>query len=238
MDLPDPEPVAHTSAMTRRDARRGEVTWEPKVSLERTKSRPPASPGPDTAGADPNEDAIQRWVREATDGNENAFEKLVETFAHRLQVTVYRMVLNWDDARDVAQESFVQAYRSLGRYRPTAKFQSWLFTIASRKALDLLRRKSHRPVELPGGMQSKGGAAAEQGVEDRTVQRGELLRAIEAAVCELPPEQRTAFTLAEYEGWSQRQIADMLGISTKGVEMHLYRARATLRERLRGWFSG
>jgi len=182
-------------------------------------------------GIEPNEEMIQKWVLEARHGRDDSYAKLIETFAPGLQAIIYRMILDWDETRDVAQETFIQAYRALPRYRPDAKFQTWLFIIGARKALDVIRRRKRRPETT--GLEEASYPGPEMAVEDRTTSQNEIILAIERAVQELPPDQRTAFVLAEYENYSLKDIANLLGDSVKSVEMHLYRARIALRERLK-----
>jgi len=185
-------------------------------------------------GEPPGEEIIQQWIKASKAGNENAFKHLVETFASRLQAILYRMLLNWDDARDVTQETFVQIWRSLPRYEPRGKFQSWLFQIGTRKALDLLRKRNRRPessMDDPDHVSTTG----EKGVVDFVIARNETMVAIEQAVEKLTIEQRTAFILAEFEGCSHEEIAETMETSVKSVEMHLYRARQNLREKLKAY---
>ncbi|MCC7519058.1 MAG: sigma-70 family RNA polymerase sigma factor [Verrucomicrobiae bacterium] len=168
----------------------------------------------------------------AAKGDEAAFEEIVRTFAPRLQALLYRMLLDWGDARDAAQEAFVRAWRALPRWRPRGSFRAWLFQIGARVALDALRARPRRP-EHP----RRAGAESEEalvslGREDRHVEQREILEAIEASVASLPADLRTAFVLAEYEGAGHAEIAETLGCTRKGAEMRLYRARQALREKL------
>lgn len=196
------------------------------IPVEPESNRQPSAVPPD------EEDMIQSWVSATQGGDEGAFKCLVEHFAVRLQALIYRMVLDWDEARDVAQETFIRAFRALPRYRPNARFQSWLFQIGARCALDALRSRRRHPDRAAAGDGAGEEILARQGRQDCSVEKNELTRAIEAAVGKLPPEQRTAFTLAEYEGLSHAEIGEALGISAKSVEMHVYRARQTLRDEL------
>ena len=180
-----------------------------------------------------DKETIQQWVQQARAGDEMAFTRLVETFGGRLQSMIYRMLLDWDETRDVAQETFIHAYRALSRYRPSGRFQSWLFQIGARQALDALRKRKRRFEHFQGTNKKE----EEIGKEDSTVARNEIVRAIEEAVQELPAEQRIAFVMAEYEGCSYQEIASVIGGSSKRVEMHLYRARFTLRARLKLYLS-
>lgn len=146
---------------------------------------------------------------------------------------IYRMILDWDETRDVAQETFVSAYEALARYDSRGKFQPWLFRIAARKAIDAIRRKKRHPESRVAASEKEIEFIAEKGELDRGVERNELTTVIEEAVGQLPADQRTAFILSEYEDWSSLEIAEVIGGTEKRVEMQLYRARALLREKLK-----
>lgn len=168
----------------------------------------------------------------AASGDDRAFEEIVRAFAPRLQALLYRMLLDWDDARDAAQETFIRVHRALPRWRPKGSFRSWLFQIGARVALDALRARPRRP-EHPRRVGTEGvDSLATLVAADGQAERNETMAAIEAAVGSLPAELRTAFILAEYEGAGHAEIAEVLGCSRKGAEMRLYRARQALREKL------
>lgn len=189
----------------------------------------PADPGE----LPPDEETIQRWVLLAKTGDEDAFARLVEIFAQPLQALIYRMLLDWEETHDIAQETFIRAHRALSRYEPRARFQSWLFQIGVRQAYDALRRRKRRPDHSMNPAAAGVETLEKTGRADPAVERNEVREAIEQAVRELPAEQRTAFVLAEYEGCDHKAIGSVIGASAKSVEMHLYRARLTLRERLK-----
>ena len=176
---------------------------------------------------------VEQCVERARKGNEEAFGRLIEIFAPRLQAMIYRMILDWDETRDVAQEAFVSAYEALPHFDNRGKFQSWLFRIGARKALDAIRRRKRHPESRVAASEKEIELIAEKGQTDSGVERHELADAIEQAVGELPADQRTAFILSAYEDWSSREIAGVIGGSEKRVEMQLYRARACLREKLK-----
>ena len=173
-------------------------------------------------------------VRRARDGDEAAFASLVDRFGKPVLNFVFRMTGDAAEAEDVAQDSFVRAWRHLADFDAgRSAFSTWLFQIARNAALDRLRARRRRPVEpLDAAMVD---AASPAPGPDAVAGRNELGAAIAAAVAELPEEQRTAFVLAEYHGQSMREIAAVMESSEKAVENRLYRARQFLREKLRAW---
>jgi RNA polymerase sigma-70 factor (ECF subfamily) len=166
-------------------------------------------------------------------GDDPAFDELVSRHQRKVLDFAYRMIGDAAEAQDVAQETFVRAYRALPDYRPgAAAFTTWLFQIARRLALDRLRARSRRPVfqsleDLPAPPPSPGKDPAQA---FQALETGEQ---IARAVAGLPEDQRAALVLAEYEDLSMAEIAAALGTTEKAVENRLYRARTFLRERLR-----
>lgn len=190
----------------------------------------PTSPELKQEGIDA--DSIKKWVAEAQDGSEEAFAQIVRVFAPRLQVIIYRILLDWEESRDVTQETFIRAYRALARYKPEGNFQSWLFQIGVRQARDALRKRRRRITEF---VFKKEDRPPEIAIIDNSVAQSELASTIEKAVKSLPESQRIVFTLSEYEGFGYREIAELIGGSTKSVERHLSRARMKLREMLKDY---
>jgi RNA polymerase sigma-70 factor (ECF subfamily) len=171
-------------------------------------------------------------VSRAQSGDEAAFTLLVERYKGPILGFVFRLTGDASAAEDVAQDTFVRAYRNLGRFAIRGlrdSFSSWLFQLARHGAIDELRRRARRPAPVPeaGADESAPGADPADGTAAR-----ERERAIAAAVGELPEDQRTALALAAYEGLSYAEIAHIMKSSEKSVEARLYRARQFLRRRL------
>jgi RNA polymerase sigma-70 factor (ECF subfamily) len=163
---------------------------------------------------------------------------------------IHRYVQDPERAEDLSQEVFLRAYRARGRYRPTAGFRTWLFTIAVRLCLnDLRSRRRERRVIVPlssaGGAERDGGddlldSVADGGTErvQDAVERRELEEAIDAAIASLPPSQRSAILLVRFEDLSYREIAEILGLSVMAVKSLINRGRERLRECLKTYLGG
>jgi RNA polymerase sigma-70 factor, ECF subfamily len=186
----------------------------------------------DKEGESISEELIQQWVAEVKAGEIESFRKIVDHFALPLQTIILRMVLSWEEAKDLAQDTFVQAFRSLYQYEPRGKFQSWLYRIGTRKALDYLRSEA-RQREIMQKMSETCRLEYGDAPHPFHVEHNELALKIESAIGELKYEQRLAFILSEYEQQSYQEIAETLDTSVKSVEMHIYRARAALKDKLR-----
>jgi RNA polymerase sigma-70 factor (ECF subfamily) len=176
-------------------------------------------------------------------GDAAAFAELVELYQHRLVAVMHHLVGNADEAEDLAQEVFLRVYRTRDRYRPKAKFSTWLFTIANNLALNALRRRKRRPA-VPLDTQDSGplGARpAEQLVADRAkppgqrLQQQELAEVVRAAIEGLNERQRVAVVLNKFEDMNYAEIAEVMGLTTKAVKSLLSRARCRLREALQDY---
>jgi len=183
-----------------------------------------------TERQDPDEELVALAQR----GDEVAFTGLMGRYKAPILNFVYRLIGDAGEAEDVAQETFVRAYRNLEKAsfdRPGRRFSTWLFQIARNAAIDAIRRRARRPVRsletVPeGGLVSRRPDPAEEAGSR------EMDRAIVAALLGLPEDQRTAISLAVYEDLSYAEIADVMKTSEKSVEARLYRARQSLKVRL------
>jgi RNA polymerase sigma-70 factor (ECF subfamily) len=168
-------------------------------------------------------------VLRAAGGDRNAWRGLIDCYQHRVFALVSRMLAGRDRhvIEDLAQDTFLAVFRQLPSYRPAgpARLSTWILTIAARRAIDELRRRRPAPIEA----EPTGGARA-----DDRARRRELQRAIEGALEELSPELRAAFLLREFHGLEYAEIASSLEIDLGTVKSRLSRARAALRERLKG----
>jgi RNA polymerase sigma-70 factor (ECF subfamily) len=173
-------------------------------------------------------------------GEERAFDALVEKFQGPVFNYVLRHVGNMDDAEDIAQNVFVQVARSAGRYKPTARFTTWLFTIARNLCLNEYRRRQRHPLQsLEQGASNDPEAEPPQYADpsarpahDELVER-EFQSRVLAAIQRLPEKQRTAVMLCRYEELPYEDIATVLGVSVGATKSLLHRAREALRAELR-----
>jgi RNA polymerase sigma-70 factor (ECF subfamily) len=173
-------------------------------------------------------------------GQEAALNGLMERHAGALVHFLFRMLLNEDDANDLAQETFVRVYRHRDRY-DGGKFTTWLYTIAANLARNEYRRRTRHPnISLEAQSESSEGTladvlpSAEPGPSQNAASN-ELGQAVRAAVQRLPEELRDAVVLCEWEELSAEEAAAVLRTTSRAIESRLYRARKLLRDALAPW---
>jgi RNA polymerase sigma-70 factor, ECF subfamily len=180
-------------------------------------------------------------VRDADDSA--AFAELVELYQHRLVTVLHHLVNNKEEAEDLAQESFLRVFRGRKKYHPRAKFSTWLYTIANRLALNVIRGRQRKPVVALNLRDSGplGPRPAEQLVQDRghqpqyNLQHQELAAVIRQALDTLNERQRVAVVLNKFEDMNYAEIGEVMGLTTKAVKSLLSRARMNLRAALIGY---
>ena len=166
-------------------------------------------------------------------GDSDAFRALVDTHSRSVFRLAFRMTGNEQDAEDVVQESFLRAYRQLGRFESRANFGTWLYRIVSNCAVDLMRSKQARHDQVRGDSLDQGGAmelpAADLPGPERMAESAEIERRVQDALQELSPLERAAFTLRHYEGRSIDEISETLGLGTSAAKHSVFRAVRKLR---------
>lgn len=173
----------------------------------------------------------QRLIQLSLEGHLDSFNRLVEMHQDAVYGVALRMVRNHATAEDLAQDTFISAYRRLSSYRGGV-FRAWLLSIARNATLDHLRRTKRRPetsidqdiVTFSSTLESE-----ERGPED-WAQSGELGRIIGGCLGCLSDDQRLAVTLVDIEGLQYDEAAEAMGVSIGTVKSRLNRARAKLRE--------
>lgn len=191
------------------------------------------------AMADANDPDAVLMLR-AKQGDHAAFEELVVRHQQGVINFIFRSVPDPAEAEDLAQNTFVQAWKARQRYQVSAKFTTWLFTIARNLTLNELRRRSrheHESIDSPAG---GGEMAAARQFEDRESKsapehllRREIEHRVAEAVADLPEAQRTAILLCQDEDVSYEEIAKVLGASLSATKSAIFRARETLKQRLK-----
>ena len=173
-------------------------------------------------------------------GDRAAFAELVEKYKQPVLNFVFRSLHDEAESEDVAQNVFLQVYKSRARYQRTAKFSTWLFTIARNLCLNELRRRSRHPAESIEEAHAEQQDQPRQQFEDKSqmappekLLQSELVKKIEEALAELPENQRTAILLCRQEDLSYEEIARILRCSLSATKSLIHRGRETLKEKLK-----
>jgi RNA polymerase sigma-70 factor (ECF subfamily) len=177
----------------------------------------------------------EELVARSIGGDLESFNQLVLRWERPIYALAYRVIGREEDARDVAQEAFLRAFRALGGFKGQAKFSSWLYRITLNLCRDWIRRERRTPIaQAPEGVDLIELAGAQAPVEsiEELVSRRQLGRAVEKAMAMLPEEQRTAIILKEYHGLTFQEIADMLDCPLSTVKTRLYQGLSVLRRQL------
>jgi RNA polymerase sigma-70 factor (ECF subfamily) len=173
-------------------------------------------------------------------GDAAAFTTLVEKYKQPVMNLAWRTLRDETEAEDLAQNVFVQAWKSADRYQATAKFSTWLFTIARNLCLNEIRRRVRHPAESLDQTRDDSDEQPLYQVVDKRISaapeemlRGELERKVDEALTALPENQRTALSLCRQEELSYEEIAVVLGCSLSATKSLIHRARETLKARLK-----
>jgi len=175
-------------------------------------------------------------------GDMAAFTELVEKYKQPVVNLAYRTLRDATEAEDVAQNVFVQVHKSSARYQSTAKFSTWLFTIARNLCLNEIRRRSRHPAESLDATHPDQDDQPLQQVADQknfaapeSLLQAELAQKVDQALADLPESQRSAILLCREEELSYEEISEVLGCSVSATKSLIHRGRETLKERLKAY---
>ena len=172
------------------------------------------------------------WVCAALEGDERAFTALVDTHERRVLRVLRLLGVRPDDREDLAQETFIRAFRHLQGFHRGRSFSSWLYRIAVNVAHDYRRQQSRR-LDQPGSEETRFDAMTGTEPEaDASARAEEQRRRLEGALAQLSERERAVFVLAEIEELSSKEVAQALGITRITVRRHRGRARRHLEQLL------
>jgi RNA polymerase sigma-70 factor (ECF subfamily) len=175
----------------------------------------------------------QQLIAKCLRGNASAFGELVQRYQDRLFHTVFRMVNNAEDARDVVQEAFLSAYQSLDSFKGDSLFFTWLYRIAVNTAISL-KRKKRVVLSIEAGRSGEGGIepldTSETSRPAHGLEQAEQERRIQDALSRLSPEHRAVLVLKDMEGQKYEVMAEILQVPIGTIRSRLHRARSELRE--------
>lgn len=176
-------------------------------------------------------------------GDSAAFTALVERWQQPILYFIYRMLPDQEEAEDLAQNVFVQVWRTADRYEPAARFSTFLFTIARNLCLNELRRRHRHPADrLDAPVSGDDGEEMGRQFEDARqrhagaeVESSELFAKVDEAVADLPEKQRLALALCRDGELSYEEIAEVVELTVPATKSLIFRAREVLRRRLKAY---
>ncbi len=180
-------------------------------------------------------------VRRSQNGEQEAFNELVTRYRQRIYAMAYQMTRNEQDAWDLAQDAFLRAWKSIGRFRGDSSFYTWLYRIVSNVTIDSIRKKQGR-IETEfddslAGLQGidvrartvPGGTPA----PDENIRQKEIGTRITEAMAKLSAEHRAVLVMKEIEGLQYHEIAEAIGVEIGTVMSRLFYARKKMQAQLR-----
>jgi RNA polymerase sigma-70 factor (ECF subfamily) len=199
-----------------------------------------AGGGPAMTMLNPDPDAA--LVERVKQGDVRAFEMLVVKYQRRIERLIGRMVRDVDLVADIAQETFIRAYRALPQFRAESAFYTWLYRIAVNTAKKALVDMKRDPVMTYTSLQGsddddetyRGGMEPTDGeTPEALLASKEIAATVNAAIAALSEDLRQAITLREIEGLSYEEISDVMNCPIGTVRSRIFRAREAIAERLR-----
>ncbi|NTV68141.1 MAG: RNA polymerase sigma factor [Chlorobaculum sp.] len=176
--------------------------------------------------------------QQAIISTDRSFSELVAEHQDMVVNTCFRFVFNREDAEDLAQEVFIEVYRSLEKFREESKLSTWIYRIAVTKSLDhlrkLKRKKRFSSLKRVIGIDDPADsipAPSDDNPGDALVSK-ERVAVLQNALDALPDNQKTAFLLSKQDGYSNQEIADILQTTIPAVESLIHRAKKNLQSRL------
>ena len=173
-------------------------------------------------------------------GSEAAFKELVENYQKMVINTCYGMIHNLEDAEDVAQDVFIEVFRSIKNFRSDSKISTWLYRIAINRSLNFIRdyrrKKWFHSIDnhqkRPGENKWSGLVTGKEENPDFGMEMSERAQMLFDSIGSLPKNQQVAFTLSKYEDLSYKEISEVMNLSVSSVESLIFRAKKNLQKKL------
>lgn len=200
-------------------ARKTGTTGKPSMTPDQNQSQ----------GDHPDSQTDLQLVRKVRNGDRAAFDLLVVKYQSRVASIISRYVYDPQEVMDLAQETFVKAYRAIDRFRGDSAFYTWLYRIAVNTAKNFLESRGRRPQPSADVADAEnfddGRRLRDPASPERLLQREQLQEALSRAIAQLPEDLRSAFLLREYDGLSYEDIARILDCPIGTVRSRIFRAR-------------
>jgi len=172
-------------------------------------------------------------------GDHRAFQELIDSTHSDVFRLALKFTTNRDDAKDIAQEVYLEAFKNISDFREDANIRTWLYRITVNRSLNLIKRNKNKfhslsienadesIIQIP----TPGDHEADQAIENK-----ELKLVLNVALSKLPDNQRTAFLLFNHDGMKYNEIAEVMNLSLSAVESLIFRSKANLRNILNDYY--
>ena len=177
-------------------------------------------------------------VKRSQEGDVRSFELLIIRYQKRIFNVVFRVVRNRDVVEDLAQEAFLNAFKSIRSFKGGSSFYTWLYRIAANVSINYLSKQKRASFADEGLLETEEVSVRASGWEsspERSVQSIETSKAIAESVDALPDDIRQAVVLREYEGLSYEEISEVMDCPIGTVRSRIFRGREMLKEKLRDY---
>jgi RNA polymerase sigma-70 factor, ECF subfamily len=178
-------------------------------------------------------------IQKLTKGDEKAFRLLVEKYQELVVNACFGLVHNIQDAEDIAQDVFIEVFRSVHKFRGDSKLSSWLYRIAINRSLNFIRdnksKRWFRSFDDAGRSEKERLMDRSSGITeipDSVLENKQRAALLHEAIDALPKNQRVAFTLSKYEDLSYKEISEVMKVSVSSVESLIHRAKKNLQKKL------
>ena len=178
-------------------------------------------------------------IQKLQQGNEQAFRQLVDDYQKLVVNTCFGIVHNTEDAQDIAQEVFIEVFRSIQNFRADAKLSTWLYRIAINRSLNFIRDNKRKKwfqsfddVVREKNLKLKEISTAHHETPDSEMENKQRALLLHQAIDSLAENQKIAFTLNKYEDLSYKEISEVMDLSVSSVESLIHRAKISLQKKL------
>ncbi len=169
-------------------------------------------------------------------GDRGAFGELVDKYSSRVINICYRFFPDKEDAEDISQEVFIEIYKSIKQFRGDSKLSTWVYRVTISKCLDEIKKRNRKKRFISAGkmlhtdeiVSNIGGGV----MPDKKIQEQDKLKEVFKSLDTLPDNQRVAFTLSKIEGYSNKEIAEILNTTTSAVESLISHAKKKVKSEL------
>jgi len=183
-----------------------------------------------SSSSEKKEEELLEIVKKAQGGDQEAFQEIVQRYKVQVAGIAYRMVGDYEDAKDISQMVFVKIYQNLHRFDTTKKLSTWLYRITINASIDFIRKFRKHKLEVLDNI--IGELKEKKNDVEGVYQRGLIRLAVDEALESLNPKQRSVFVLRDLEGLDIKEVSQVTGMPQATVRWYLHRARAKLRDEL------